>query len=171
MEQPYLKLKLVRDGAKVPTKRVEDGFFDLYGVFEEDPFYIYPGELKLVPLGFSTEFPPNWAFRIYERSSAGSKGISARCGVIDSGYRGEYFAAVNNTTNSLIVITNKAPDEIKEKHKEQIKGYEEKMIVYPSSKAIVQGGLIYSPHIDIEVTEELNMVSERRDGTLGSTNK
>ena len=112
-QKPYLKVKLVKKNAILPTKRVEDGFFDLYGCFDEEVFFLKPGDLKLVSLGISTEFPANWAFRIYERSSAGSKGIATRCGVIDSGYRGEYFVAINNTTNRLIIISDKTEEEIK----------------------------------------------------------
>ena len=169
--KPYLKMKLVRENAILPTKRVEDGCFDIYGCFDEETFFLYPGDIKLVPLGFKTEFPHDWIFRIFERGSAGSKGLSMRCGVIDSGYRGEYFAAANNTSNKLIVITNLTEDEIKEKYAKEIENYEDKLTLYPQDKAIAQFALTYVPHIDIEEVQSLDMNTERGEGALGSSGK
>lgn len=171
MEKPYLKIELLKKNATVPTKRPEDGCFDLYGCFDEDPFLLFPGDIKLVSLGFRTEFPKDWIFRIFERSSAGSKGISMRCGVIDSGYRGEYFAAANNTSNKLIIISNKTKEEILKDNLEALKEYKENFIIYPQNKAIAQGGLTYTPHIEIEEVNELDMNSLRGEGSLGSTGK
>lgn len=171
MEQPYLKIKKVREGAVLPTKRVEDACYDLYGVFDKDVVFLYPGDIQLTPLGISSEFPINWVFYIVERSSAGSKGISTRCGVIDSGYRGEIFTPINNTTNRLIIITNKTEEEVKSNYQNEMKGFEENFKIYPQTKAIAQGMLLYCPHVDVEEVEELNNNSERGTGTLGSTNK
>ena len=169
--KPYLKMRLVRENAVLPTKRMEDGCFDIYGCFDEEVFFLYPGDIKLVPLGFQAEFPHNWIFRIMERGSAGSKGISMRCGVIDSGYRGEYFAAVNNTSRNLIIISNLSEEEVKKKYQEEIKEYEDKLVLYPQNKAIAQFALFYTPHIDIEEVYELSMNTERGDGSLGSSGK
>lgn len=170
MEKPYLKVKKVREGAILPSKRVEDACFDLYGCFDEEAKFLFPGDIYLVPLGISTEFPADWVFYIVERSSAGSKGISTRCGVIDSGYRGEIFTPLNNTTRKLIIISNLGVDEIKQKYLEKLKGYEDNFIVYQQSKAIAQGFLLYCPHVEVEETDDL-MDSQRGDGALGSTGK
>ena len=171
MEIPYLKVKIVRDGALMPSKREEDACYDLYGVFEEEAVFLYPGDIRLTALGIATEFPKNWFFRIFERSSAGSKGISARSGIIDSGYRGEYFTPLNNVSNRLIVISNLPEDKVREKYFEKIKGYEENLLVYPQNKAIAQGTLLYSPHIEIEQVDELDMATIRGAGALGSSGK
>lgn len=171
MEKPYLKMKLVRENAVFPTKRLEDGCYDIYGCFDEEAFFLYPGDIKLIPLGFKTEFPRDWIFRIFERGSSGSKGLAMRCGIIDSGYRGEYFAAANNTSNKLIIITNLNEEEIKEKYAEEIKEYEEKLTLYPQTKAIAQFSLLYVPHIEIEETHELDMNTERGEGALGASGK
>ncbi len=171
MNNPYLKVKLVRDGAVMPSKREEDGCFDLYGCFDEEAVFLYPGDIKLIPLGISTEFPKNWIVRIFERSSAGSKGISARSGIIDSGYRGEYFTPLNNVSNKLIIISNLEEKEVREKYPQKLEGYENNILVYPQSKAIAQGALLYTPHVEIEQVEELDDTSQRGAGALGSSGK
>jgi len=45
-----------------------------------------------------------------------------------------------------------------------------KFIIYPQSKAVAQGFLLYCPHVEVEETEELSD-SQRGDGTLGSSGK
>jgi dUTPase len=169
--KPYFKVKKLDGRAKLPSKRVEDACYDIYGIYDEDPKFLYPGDIYLISTGISTEFPLNWVFYIVEKSSSGSKGISTRSGVIDSGYRGEVKTPLNNTTNKLIVCTSKSEEEIKKDYAEQIKGYEDKLVIYPQSKSIAQGFLLYCPHVDVEEVEELDMKSERGDGGFGSTNR
>ncbi|MDA3856095.1 MAG: dUTP pyrophosphatase [Candidatus Woesearchaeota archaeon] len=171
MEKPFLKIKLLRENATMPSKRVEDACFDLYGCFDEDPKFSYPGDIYLVPLGISTEFPRDWVFYIVERSGSGSKGISTRAGVIDSGYRGEIKTPLNNTTNKLIIFSEFPDEEIKEKFAEKLKGFEDNYRIYPQSKGIAQGFLLYCPHVDVEEVKELDMNSERGSGGWGSTGK
>lgn len=171
MENPYLKVKLLRDNAVMPSKRVEDACFDLYACFDEEAQFLYPGDIYLAPLGISTEFSRDWVFYIVERSGAGSKGISTRAGVIDSGYRGEIKTPLNNTTNKLIIFTELSDEEIKEKYTEKLKGFEDNYIIYPQSKGIAQGFLLYCPHVDVEEVKELDMNSERGVGAWGSTAK
>lgn len=79
MNQPYLKIKLLHPQSVLPSKRPEDAFFDLYGIFSQEAVFLFPGDIRLISLGFNAEFSQNWAFRIFERSSAGSKGIAMRC--------------------------------------------------------------------------------------------
>lgn len=171
MQEPFLKVKIVREGAIMPSKREEDGCFDLYGCFDEEAVFLYPGDIKLTPLGIATEFPKNWIVRIFERSSAGSKGISARSGIIDSGYRGEYFTPLNNVSNRLIIISNLSEEEIREKYSSKLDGYEDNILIYPQSKAVAQGALLYTPHVEIEEVNELDDTSERGAGALGSSGK
>ncbi len=175
MEKPYLKVTKLKENAIIPTKRVEDGFFDLYGCYDEKALFLKPGDIKLISIGLAIEFPIDWTFRVFERGSTGSKGIALRCGVIDSGYRGECFIAINNTSNKLIIISDENIEEIKQNFKEEINGINDQDItLYPQKKAIAQGGLIYSPHIEIDEVEsisDLNLETERQGGKLGSSNK
>ena len=170
LEKVYLKVKKLNKNAILPNKRDEDAGYDLYGVFDEDPKFLFPGEIYLVPLGISTEFPKDYVFYIVERSGSGSKGISTRAGVIDSGYRGEIKTPLNNTTNKLIIFSNKSEEEIKLNFSDKIKGYENKLIIYPQNKGIAQGLLLYCPHVVIEEVLDLKD-SIRGVGGFGSSGK
>ena len=170
MEKPFFKVKLLHKKAILPSKRDEDAGYDVYGIFDEDPKFLFPGDIYLAPLGISTEFPKDYVFYIVERSGSGSKGISTRAGVIDSGYRGEIKTPINNTTSKLIIFTNKNEDEIKNEFAEKIKGYEDNLLIYPQSKAIAQGLLLYCPHVPVEEVHDLSE-SIRGEGGFGSSNK
>ena len=170
MEKPYLKVKKLREGAAVPTKREEDAGYDLYGVFEERFFVLMPGEISLIPTGLSLEFPKDWVFYVVERSGSGSKGIARRAGVVDSGYRGEVYVAVNNTTNYPIIFAANDGPELADflEDKDMLR---EDVIVYPQSKGVAQGMLLYAPHVEVEEVDELSEDTQRGDGTLGSSGK
>ncbi len=170
MNQPYLKVKLLNNRAILPSKRKEDAAFDLYTTTEEDFTILKPNDIQMMPTGIAIEIPQDWVFYIAERSSAGSKGIARRCGVIDSGYRGEIFIPINNTSNKNIVLARHMDEKLDNFLKNNNLNKEETTI-YPLSKAIAQGMLIYSPHIDIEEVGELDDSSERGMGALGSTKK
>lgn len=169
MEQPYFKVKKVKEGAKVPSKRSEDAGYDLYCVYEEDFKIMRPGESFLAPTGIAVEIPQNWVFYIAERSSSGSKGLAKRAGVIDSGYRGEIFVALNNTSTKPIIFAAKEGPALADFLEEEgLQG--DDVTIYPQSKAIAQALILYAPHIEVEEVEELGQ-SERGDGALGSTGK
>ena len=170
MEKPFLKIKRLNEKAILPSKRDEDAGYDVYGIFDEDPKFLYPGNIYLVPLGISTEFPKDFVFYIVERSGSGSKGISTRAGVIDSGYRGEIKTPLNNTSDKLIIFSNKTQKKKKKNFADKIKGYEEKLILYPQTKAIAQGILLYSPHVEVEEVQNLEK-SLRGEGGFGSSGK
>ena len=89
----------VNPNAIIPSKRDEDGGYDVYACFDEDYMVIQPHETKLIPSGIATAFSPKWVAIIKERGSNGSKGIAQRCGVIDSGYRNEWFVPLSNTND------------------------------------------------------------------------
>ena len=101
-----LKVKKFNEKAILPSKRKEDAGYDLYGIFDEDPKFLYPGNIYLIPLGIGTQFPDNLVLYITERSGTGSKGISTRAGVVDSCYRGEIKTPLNNTSDKLIIFSN-----------------------------------------------------------------
>lgn len=152
----------VKEGAKIPSKRVEDAGYDLYPCFEEDYLEIAPHETKLVPLGVASAFDSEFVMILKERGSTGTKGIAQRSGVIDSGYRGEYMAPITNLNTRPLVIK-----------KENVE-YTNDAIVYPYEKAICQGVLLRMPQLECEEIglDELQAISsERMAGKLGSSGK
>lgn len=178
-----IKFAKVRPDAIIPSKRNEDMGFDIYACFDEDYILINPHETKLIPTGIASACDPGYGFLLFERGSTGSKGIARRCGVIDSGYRNEWFVGLTNTTDSKLFISKLNSKELTEKlviDKENPIDWhitENEIlnsIVYPYSKAIVQA--IIAPVLETneqELTyEDLKAIpSERGLGALGSSGK
>ena len=169
MEQPFLKVKRLDKRAILPSKRDEDAGYDLYAVLDEDFFIFKPGQLHLFPTKISIEIPRDWVFYIAERGSTGSKGISKRCGVVDSGYRGEIFVALNNTSDKTVVFYREDNEKLDSFLQENSLS-RDNVTLYPLSKGIAQGMLLYCPHVQVEEVHELGE-SVRGDGALGSSNK
>ena len=156
----------VNPNAIIPSKRDEDGGYDVYACFDEDYMVIQPHETKLVPSGIATAFSPKWVAIIKERGSNGSKGIAQRCGVIDSGYRNEWFIPLTNTTNKTVTIS-KLP-------KEQLPLMLQEGIVYPYTKGIAQFIMVEVPKLDtyeVDFDTLKAFESERGLGALGSSGK
>ena len=105
-EVAEVKFAKVHPNAIIPSKRDEDMGFDIYACFDEDYIVINPHETKLIPTGIASACNPKYGFLVFERGSTGSKGIARRCGVIDSGYRNEWFIGLTNTTNNTTAITH-----------------------------------------------------------------
>jgi len=156
----FAKLK---PNAVIPSKRLEDGAFDIYACFDEDFIYLEPHETKLIPSGIASAFSSDYVAILKERGSTGSKGIGQRCGVIDSGYRGEWFVAMTNHNSQPLVIA-----------KESVANQFEGTVVYPYEKAICQCMMVEVPKLEIEersYADLLEMKSERGIGALGSSGK
>ena len=163
-----LKVKKLDDRAVVPSKRLEDAGYDFYIVYDNDFKLLEIGEIFLAPTKISIEIPKEYVLVIFERGSTGSKGISRRCGIIDSGYRGEIFVALNNTTNKKILFFK---DESKiDTYLNENNLKKEEVILYPQSKAIAQGLILPSLHFEVEVVDSLSE-SLRGDGKIGSSGK
>ena len=166
-----VKFAKVRPEAIIPSKRDEDMGFDIYACFDEDYIIIHPRETKLIPTGIAAACNPNYGFLLRERGSTGSKGIALRAGVIDSGYRNEWFVGLTNTTRDVLFISKLTEEETYKKY------YGRTMVgsfVYPYSKAIAQALVIPVPKVDVEeitYDELLSIKSERGMGALGSSNK
>ena len=94
-----LKVKLLRDGAKMPTYGTEFAAgADLYACLEET-VTVNPHETKLIPIGIAMEIPVGWAGFVYARSGLALKRHLApanKVGVIDCDYRGEVMVALHN---------------------------------------------------------------------------
>ena len=150
--------------AKIPSKEDEDGCYDVYACFEQDLMVIEPGEIKMIPTGIVSAFRPGLRIQLRERGSTGTIGMARRAGEIDAGYRGEWFVALNNTSNKKIIISK-----LTEKTQKS-----ETQVIYPYTKAICQAALEYEPQsITLEVSKEelMQFESERGDGKLGSSGK
>lgn len=161
LDKEILFAKL-REDVKIPTKREEDGAFDIYANFSEDYMVIEPHTTKLIPTGLASAFSSDYVAILKERGSTGTKGIGQRCGVIDSGFRGEWFVPLTNHNNIPLVIA-----------KNDICGITN-MIVYPYSKAICQCIMVEVPKLKIEevtLDEIMSIESERGTGALGSSGK
>lgn len=161
---PTILFAKVRDTAIIPSKEDENAGYDIYANFEGDSLVIPPNTIKLVPTGIASSLTDDYALIVKERGSTGTKGMAVRAGVVDSGYRGEIFVAINNTSNKDIAI-------VKEGINIQLPA---DTIVYPYNKAIAQLLLVNVPKSYVkEITfEELQKIpSKRKDTKLGQSNK
>lgn len=169
MMNTTVKFARVRPTAVIPTKRDEDAGFDIYADFEDDFIIIDPHTTTLIPTGIASACDADYCFILKERGSTGSKGIAQRCGVIDSGYRNEWFVPITNTTNKKIAIVKKDTDYIYIFMK-NTSGY----TIYPYEKAIAQALIIPVPKVKVEeltYNELKEIASDRGMGALGSSGK
>lgn len=153
--------------AIIPTKESENAGYDVYACFDEEYIEILPGEIKLIPTGICSAFSEDFVAVLKERGSTGTKGISQRCGIIDSGYRNEWFVPINNTSSKTIIIA-KNPLEWEQHYTKYV------ATIYPYSKAITQVLLLPVPKMEIKeiTTEELQSIPSKRGlGNLGSSGK
>ena len=159
----------IRINAIIPSKREEDGCYDVYACFDEDYIAIPPSSIKLIPTGVASAFNSKYRVGVRERGSSGTKGLAYRAGQIDSGYRDEWFIPINNTTNKLIVITK-----LYYLQENPFLSECEDIIVYPYNKAICQVALEEVPQVKVkEISYDIlkNIPSERGIGKLGSSGK
>lgn len=152
---------------KLPSKRIEDGGYDIYPYFIEDYLIIPPHQTKLIPTGLKSVFDVSKTVILKERGSTGTKSIGQRAGVIDSGYRGEWLIPLTNHGEKFLIIAKKQfiessflPSEV--------------YTVYPYEKAIAQAIFIDNFQMEVEEVDEdfiNNSYSLRGDGKLGSSQK
>jgi dUTP pyrophosphatase len=199
LERPYtIHFAKTKEQAIIPTRRTEDAGYDMYACFDEDILIIPPHEMRLVPTGIATCFDHKLVFKLSERSSTGTKQMAQRCGVIDSGYRGEIQAPISNLNNVPIIISklfsqdidgefipltiDELSNEITVKEKkgtthigtDRYLELTKNAIVYPYNKAVTQGILYYIPEtVSDEIPYETlkNIASERGTGWVGSSKK
>jgi dUTP pyrophosphatase len=100
-----VKVSKTKPNSKLPTwGSVNAAGADLYACLDElTPLVIHPGETKMVSVGIKTEFTPGYVALIHARSGLATKyGIAPanKVGVIDADYRGEWFVALHNHSNS-----------------------------------------------------------------------
>ena len=151
----------------IPSKRDEDGAFDIYANFDEDFILVNPHETKMIPTNLASAFSNDYVAILKERGSTGTKGIAQRCGVVDSGYRGQWFVPITNTNNTPLLIAKDISDSM-------LQSLKEDYIVYPYEKAICQCVMVEVPKLkteEISYEELLRFESERGKGALGSSGK
>lgn len=156
--------------AKIPSKREEDAGLDIYACFTEPYIFIYPHRTKLIPTGIASVCDKDYCFILKERGSTGTKGMAQRCGVIDSGYRGEWFVPITNTTQKPIILYNDLGT-LRERYQNDIDN--DCFTLYSTQKAIAQALIVPVPRteiMEISADEIKCFNSERGEGKLGSTN-
>ena len=153
-----------KENAIIPSKRKEDGAYDIYSCFEDEYIIIKPQEVQSIPTGIASAFNSKYRIVFQERGSTGIVGLKINAGLIDSGFRGEWFVLLNNTTNKTVIISKTI------QKTEQVNG----VIFYPYKKAICQAKVQEVPEVEIveiPYDELLEINSERGIGALGSSNK
>jgi len=154
----------LREGAVIPSKRDEDSDYDLYACFDEEEFVIPAFSTRLVPTGIISAFDESLGVKFEERGSNTKWCGIVQAGVIDSGYRGEWFCAIYNG-NPIPVHISKAVSDVQRL---------EDRVMVPYSKAVCQFNVREIPKVDIqEVSPETVLACEsaRGAGALGSSGK
>lgn len=165
----------INSDAIVPTKRDEDAGYDIYASFSGDYFVIPSLTTVPVPTGVKIGCSKDYYLQVEERGSTGKIGLKKSAGVMDSGYRGEYFILLTNANKKDIIISSKTAEHIGDKFKIGNKTYKLKnCIIYPKTKAIAQ--LIVLPVPKMKITEVSleefdKFSSERGTGIYGSSKK
>lgn len=90
-----VKIKLCDDGVLPTYAHIGDACCDCYAA--EDLTIAYR-EIAKVKLGFCLELPSGYEAQIRPRSGLASKGVIAILGTIDSNYRGEVCAIIQNNS-------------------------------------------------------------------------
>lgn len=171
VEGNKLFFAITKDGAKMPSKRTEDAGYDIYSCFDEDYIVIEPNETVLIPTGIASACSEDYYIQLQERGSTGTKGMAQRCGVIDSGFRNEWFVPITNSSNKILFISKLSEEETYQKYFGSVVRHS---LVYPYTKAICQAVVLPVPKMEIEeiTFDKLkNINSERGLGALGSSNK
>ena len=103
-----LKVKKVRENAKLPTRAtIGSAGLDLYACIEE-PITLNKGDKAVIPTGIAIGLDdPHYAAFIHSRSGLAIKhgiGLLNSVGVIDSDYRGEVCVGVIKQTEEAYTI-------------------------------------------------------------------
>ncbi len=103
-----LKVKKVRDNAKLPARATEGSAgYDLYACIDK-PLLLKGGDTAVIPTGIAIGLDdPHYAAFIYARSGLAIKhgiGLLNSVGVIDSDYRGEICVGVINQISEAYEI-------------------------------------------------------------------
>jgi dUTP diphosphatase len=90
-----LRVKLLRDGAKMPWRATEGSTgYDLYACIEGAGYMDLGPDVTLVPTGVAIEIPAGYDVQVRPRSGLGRQGVDLVLGTIDSDYRGELLVSL-----------------------------------------------------------------------------
>lgn len=160
----------IKENAIIPTKRNEDGCYDLYANFDEDEITIQPHEIKIISTGIASACSPKYRFAFRERGSNTKSRLIVVAGQIDSGWRGEWFVSLYNSQHIPIRISKLTEDYEYYITSDTYGEY----IRIPYKKAICQFAIEEVPvieQIEIPYDELKNIKSERMFGCLGDSGK
>ena len=149
----------VKPGGRIPSKRDEDAGYDIYGLIDEPYIVLESRETCMIPTGIASACSEEYYFQLH--------GISQRCGVIDSGYRGEWFLPITNLNTKPLCLKApgaELPNEIADGD----------YIVYDLTRALAQAVLLPVPRTEVHelsYDELCGIKSERMDGKMGSSEK
>jgi dUTP pyrophosphatase len=91
-----IKFKKLSPNAKLPTyAHPGDGGMDVY---TSESYSLKPGETHAFSTGIASEFPIGYVALVWDKGGLGAQGIHRFSGVIDAGYRGEWFVTLHNAT-------------------------------------------------------------------------
>ncbi len=164
-----IKFAKMNDTVIIPSKREEDGCYDLYVNFDEETFLIKSKEIENIPTKLKSMFHSKYRIGIRERGSNTKSKLLVVAGQIDSNYRGEWFLSLYNSTDVDIIIDKSVV--------EVTKTYENGKLInlrVPYKKAFAQFAVEEIPIVEIkEVSEEEidNNKTNRNLGKIGSTGK
>ena len=154
----------LRPNAIFPTKRDEDACYDLYACLDEVT-QIKPHETVNIPTGIASAFNQKWKVVLYERGSNSKWDGMLQAGIIDSGYRGEYFVSIHNGSDYPILL---------EPNGNRIMFDGTAFHVPVKKKAICQFAIEEVPQInlkEVNISEVEKVPSHRGSGALGSSGK
>lgn len=98
-----IKIKLVEGGRKPEYKREGDVCLDCHA---RGKIVLSPCERTKIPLGFALELPDNWEAVTRPRSGMSLEGVDVKIGTIDTNYRGECCAIVENNSGKIVEIND-----------------------------------------------------------------
>lgn len=153
----------VNPDAIIPSKRDEDGCYDLYICTSED-VVIQPHQIKLIPTGICSTFSSKYRIGIRERGSNTKSGLITVAGQIDSGFTGEWFLALYNTHDVPVCITRDVKEVIKT----------EDFVLIPYNKAQAQFSIEVIPQVkvqEVDLAYIKGLNTNRGENCLGSSGK
>lgn len=172
-----IKIKRMHQDAIVPNYAYEnDAGMDLYAIEDAE---IPAGSRAKIGTGIAIELPQGFASLIWDKSGVSvKKGLKTLGGVIDSGYRGEYFVSLANISKEpvsilkgekvaqlLIQKVEQAQIEVSDELSDSERG--EKGFGSTDLKKIdpiEDSGFDYIPSEEIEEEIEIEEVREGQDG-------
>lgn len=88
--------------AKLPTyAHPEDAGMDVYS---NEDFVLNPNEQHMFSTGVASSFEPGYVALVWDKGGMGAKGIHRFAGVIDAGYRGEWFILLHNFSDQFLKV-------------------------------------------------------------------